>query len=58
MNAPGPDPVINTVLKIVNEKNPKYSYPVGKGSSMILTMQRYAYSVLEKSVLKSINASK
>jgi short-subunit dehydrogenase len=58
MNAPGPDPVINTVLKIVNENTPKYSYPVGKGSSMILTMQRFAYSVLEKSILKSINAAK
>ena len=57
-NAPGPEPVINTILKIVNKKTPKYSYPVGKGSSMILTLQRFAYSVFEKSVLKSINASK
>lgn len=58
MNAPGPDPVINTVLKIVNKKTPKYSYPVGKGSSMILTLQRFAYSLLEKSILKSISAAK
>lgn len=57
-NAPGPEPVMNTVLKIVSKKAPKYSYPVGKGSSMILTMQRFAYSVLEKSVLKSVNAAK
>jgi len=57
-NAPGPEPVMNTVLKIVNEKNPKYSYPVGKGSSMILTLQRFAYNVLENSILKNVNATK
>jgi short-subunit dehydrogenase len=57
-NAPGPEPVMNTILKIINEKAPKYSYPVGKGSSMILTLQRFAYSVLESSVLKSVNAAK
>ena len=57
-NAPGPDPVMNTVLKIVNEKNPKYSHPVGKGTSMILTLQRFAYGVLENTVLKNVNAAK
>ena len=57
-NAPGPEPVMNTVLKIVNEKNPKYSYPVGKGSSMILTLQRFAYSLLENTILKNVNAAK
>jgi short-subunit dehydrogenase len=57
-NAPGPEPVINTLLKIINEKAPKYSYPVGKGSSMILTLQRFAYSVLESYILKGVNAAK
>jgi short-subunit dehydrogenase len=57
-NAPGPEPVMNTVLKIINEKAPKYSYPVGKGTSMILTMQRFAYNVLESTVLKRVNAAK
>ena len=57
-NAPGPEPVANTVLKIINEKNPKYSHPVGKGTSMILTLQRFAYGVLENTVLKNINAAK
>jgi len=57
-NAPGPEPVMNKVLKIVNEKNPKYSYPVGKGSSMILTLQRFAYNVLENSILKNVDATK
>ncbi len=56
--APGPEPVVNTVLKIVNEKNPKYSHPVGKGTSMILTLQRFAYSIVENSILKNVNAAK
>ena len=57
-SAPGPEPVANTVLKIINEKNPKYSHPVGKGTSMIITLQRFAYGVLENTVLKNINAAK
>jgi len=56
--APGPEPVMNTVLKIINERNPKYSHPVGKGTSMILTLQRFAYSVLENTILKNVNAAK
>ena len=50
-----PSPVINTVLKIVKEENPKYSYPVGKGASLILTMQRFAYGIFENSILKRVN---
>ncbi len=56
-DAPGPEPVVKTVLKIVNEKAPKYSYPVGRGTSIILTLQRFAYNVLENSVLKNVNAA-
>ena len=57
-NAPGAEPVTNTVLKIVGAKDPKYSYPVGKGASMILTLQRFAYGLLENTVLKNVNATK
>src|SRR6185295_17882593 len=57
-DAPGPEPVMNTVLKIVNEKNPKYSHPVGKGTSRILTLQRFAYGILENTVLKNVQAAK
>jgi short-subunit dehydrogenase len=56
--APGPESVVNTVLKIVKEKNPKFNYPVGKGSSIALTLQKFAYSVFEDSILKGVNASK
>jgi len=57
-NAPEPTLVINTLLQTVKETNPKFSYPVGKGSSIVLLLQHFAYKVFEKSILKSINASK
>jgi len=55
--APGPEPVINTVMKMVKKANPKFSYPVGKGSSIALTLQKVAYSVFEGSILKAVNAA-
>ncbi|HVU94813.1 MAG TPA: SDR family NAD(P)-dependent oxidoreductase [Puia sp.] len=57
-NAPEPAPVIATLLRTVNEPNPKFSYPVGKGSSFVLLLQHFAYKVFERSILKSIDASK
>ncbi|BAV04983.1 Short-chain dehydrogenase [Filimonas lacunae] len=57
-DAPEPTPVINTLLRTVRESNPKFSYPVGKGASIVLLLQHFAYKVFEKSILKSINASK
>jgi short-subunit dehydrogenase len=57
-NAPDPAPVIATLLQTVKEKNPKFSYPVGKGSSIVLLLQHFVYKVFEKSILKSVNASK
>ena len=57
-NAPAPEPVMNAILKIVKEKKPPYSHPVGKGTSMILALQRFAYSVFENAVLKSVNTVK
>ncbi|WP_142687686.1 SDR family oxidoreductase [Chitinophaga polysaccharea] len=56
-NAAGPEPVISTVLKIVNEEDPKFNAPVGKGSSLILTLQRFAYSIFENSILKRVNGA-
>ncbi|MEZ2442402.1 SDR family NAD(P)-dependent oxidoreductase [Chitinophaga sp. RCC_12] len=56
--APDPTPVIATLLQTVKEINPKFSYPVGKGSSIVLLLQHFVYKVFEKSILKSVNASK
>lgn len=51
-NAPGPGAVVDTVMKIINEKKPKFSYPIGKGTSLILALQRFAYNALESTILK------
>lgn len=56
--APEPAPVVAAVLKAVKEKAPTFGYPVGKGSSIILLLQHFAYKIFEKSILKSIYASK
>jgi short-subunit dehydrogenase len=54
-NAPGPGAVINTIMKIVNDKRPKFNYPIGKGTSLFLTLQRFAYNAFEAAILKSVN---
>ena len=55
--APGPEPVIDVVLKCVNDPRPRFNHPVGKGASIVLTLQRFAYSVFENSILKGVNAA-
>ena len=57
-NAPEPGRVLDTVLKIVNEKTPGFSYPIGKGTSLILMLQRFAYKTFEGSILKNVNKTK
>ncbi|WP_320052464.1 SDR family NAD(P)-dependent oxidoreductase [uncultured Acetobacteroides sp.] len=54
-NAPEPTPVINTIMKLVENKNPKFSHPVGKGASVFLAIQLFAYKAFESSVIKKIN---
>src|SRR5215216_7699535 len=53
--SPEPTPVIDTVMKLVGDKNPKFNHPVGKGASVILTVQHFAYKVFENSILKNVN---
>ena len=57
-NAPEPDPVIDTVIKLVKEKKPKFSHPVGKGSSLFVALQVFAYKTFENAILKRVNAAK
>jgi short-subunit dehydrogenase len=54
-NAPEPSPVINTLIKLVEVKNPTFSNPVGQGASLFLATQHFAYKTFEKSVIKNIN---
>jgi short-subunit dehydrogenase len=53
--SPEPTPVINTVIKLVGDKTPKFNHPVGKGASVILALQHFAYKTFENSIIKNIN---
>ncbi len=55
--APDPEPVLRTVLRILQQKDPVFSHPVGKGTGLILTLQKFAYRVLEKNVLKQVESA-
>lgn len=55
LNAPEPTPVINTIIKLVKDKDPSFRNPVGKGASLILAIQHFAFSAFEKSIIKNIN---
>ncbi len=57
-NSPEPTPVIETLLKLVEDKNPKFNHPVGKGASLFLAIQHFAYNTFEKSIIKNINKFK
>ena len=57
-NAPEPTPVIDTLVKLVEDKNPKFSHPVGKGASVFLAIQHFAYKTFENSIIKSINKAR
>lgn len=53
----GEDPkmVASKVLKVVETENPKFRNLVGKGLSVLITLQHVAYGILEKTVLKQLN---
>lgn len=57
-NSPEPTPVINTLLKLIEEESPTFSHPVGKGASLFLAIQHFAYKTFEKSIIKNINKFK
>lgn len=57
-NAPDPIPVIDAILKLIGDKDPKFTHPVGKGASVILALQHFAYKTFENAILKNINKFK
>lgn len=56
--SPEPTAVIQTLHKLVEDKNPTYSNPVGKGAKVILAIQLFAYKTYEKTMTKNINKFK
>jgi hypothetical protein len=57
-NAPEPTPVIDKLLKLVEEKNPTFSHPVGKGASIFVALQHFAYKIFENAINKRVNSAK
>ena len=57
-NSAEPTPVIETLLKLVDNKNPKFNHPVGKGASLFPAIQLFAYKTFENSIIKNINRYK
>ena len=53
-----PTPVIETLLKLVENKNPKFNHPVGKGASLFLVFQLFAYKTFENTIIKNISKFK
>lgn len=56
----GEDPamVAAKVLKVVETDRPQFRNLVGKGLSVLITLQHFAYGMLEKKILKQLNKAK
>ena len=50
--SPAPKPVADVVLKIVNEKNPRYNYPVGARTRLLPAIQFFSHNLFETGFLK------
>jgi NAD(P)-dependent dehydrogenase (short-subunit alcohol dehydrogenase family) len=50
--SPAPKPVADVVLKIVNEKAPKYNYPVGARTRLFPAIQFFSHNLFETGFLK------
>jgi short-subunit dehydrogenase len=53
-----PIAVIETLLKLVESKNPKFNHPVGKGSTLFPAIQYLSFKTFENSIMKTINKFK
>jgi short-subunit dehydrogenase len=53
-----PTAVIETLLKLVETKNPTFNHPVGKGSSLFPAIQFFSFKTFEDSIIKNINKFK
>ena len=53
----GEDPamVATKVLSVVERDKPKFRNLVGKGLSVLVNLQHFAYGMMEKTILKQLN---
>lgn len=55
--AEDPSIVASKVLNVVETDKPKFRNIVGKGTSILINLQHFAYGILEKNVLNQLNKS-
>jgi NAD(P)-dependent dehydrogenase (short-subunit alcohol dehydrogenase family) len=55
--AEAPNAVVNSIAKLIDTKEPKFSNPVGKMTGMILFLQTYAPRMFEGSILKAVTTA-
>jgi len=55
--AEAPNAVVDTITKLIGTKEPRFSNPVGKATSMILFLQNYAPKMFEGAILKSVKTA-
>ncbi|MFW0717533.1 SDR family oxidoreductase [Pedobacter sp. N23S346] len=53
-----PDAVVKVLLKLVENENPTYNYPVGKGSTLFPALQYFSFKTFENAIIKNINKFK
>ena len=57
-NSEEPTAVVETLLKLVENENPKFNHPVGKGSTLFPAIQYFSFKTFENSIIKNINKFK
>ena len=53
-----PDAVVKTLLRLVENENPTFNHPVGKGSSLFPALQYFSFKTFENAIIKNINKFK
>lgn len=53
-----PTAVVETLLKLVENENPNFNHPVGKGSTLFPAIQYFSFKTFENSMIKNINKFK
>jgi len=53
-----PTAVIQTLLKLVESKNPTFNHPVGKGSALFPAIQYFSFKTFESAITKNISKFK
>lgn len=53
-----PTLVVKTLLKLVENENPTFNHPVGKGSTLFPALQYFSFKTFENAIIKNINKFK